>query len=196
MQQLELVDISVDHAELVLNWRNDPAVAEFLYSDHAISMDEHIRWIERVRAADDRRYWIINFGGVPMGVAGIYDKSDHNRRCSWMFYLANPAARGKGIGSLVEYYVIEYVFRGLGYQKLYCEVLEFNDNVTRLHLRHGFKQECLLRRHIYKNREWHNVVGLALLDDEWEAVRPEIMSRMRAKGLTPPIVPGLNLAFS
>lgn len=187
MHDFEMSPLSMDYADLILSWRNSEAVAKFLYSDHRISRDEHLNWISRVAVSQESQYWIIKHQGKPVGLSGVYDKSAHNRRCSWMFYLGNEASRGCGIGSLVEFCVVEYVFYTLKYIKLSCEVFEFNDAVIRLHKAHGFKQECHLKSHIWKGNQWNDVVGLALLEPEWAAIRPEIIERLRRKGMTPPV---------
>jgi UDP-4-amino-4,6-dideoxy-N-acetyl-beta-L-altrosamine N-acetyltransferase len=181
---LELVGISLNDADTLLRWRNDPEVARYLYSDHAIGMAEHRAWIERQMVSETSRYWTIRYEGVPMGLAGIYDKSPHNRRCHWMFYLGNPASRGKGIGTLVEFSILDHVFRTLNYQKLSCEVLTFNESVIALHKTYGFQQECLLRRHVLKAGQWCDVIGLAILDHEWEDRRPAMIARMGQRGFS------------
>ena len=63
-------------------------------------------------------------------------------------------ARGLGLGSYVEFWVIEQVFGPLGLKKLWCEVLVSNEPVWRLHMKHGFVEEARFRRHVLKDGAW------------------------------------------
>ena len=106
-----------------------------------------------------------------------------NQRCYWAFYVADPSARGKGVGSFVEYWILQHVFDELGLNKLCCEVLASNEAVTNMHKSFGFQQEGLYREHIIKGGQALDVVALAMLRQEWELVKPRVCERLREKGL-------------
>ncbi len=57
------------------------------------------------------------------------------------------------------------------FNKLCCEVFEFNDKVVKIHEKFGSKIEGVLKEHIFKNGAYHNVVRMAILRDEWYAIR-------------------------
>ena len=75
---------------------------------------------------------------APVGLANPYDIDCCNQRCAWAYYLADPSVRGLGVGSFVEYWMLEYVFEALKFAKLWCEVLVSNEPVWRLHETFGF----------------------------------------------------------
>jgi len=170
-----------DKARL-LAWRNMPEVAQWMYSDHLITADEHERWFAAAMVDPRRRYWIIEADGQPIGLANLYDLDTANGRTAWAYYLADPSVRGKGVGSFVEFWVIEHVFGELGLGKLWCEVLLGNEAVWKLHQAFGFEREALFRQHVRKGGEALDVVGLGLLAADWTRVRPVSAERLRAKG--------------
>ena len=47
----------------------------------------------------------------------------------------------------------------------------------------GFAEEGRMRRHIRKGDTWLDVVALAMLRDEWLAVKPGIEEKLAARGL-------------
>ena len=106
-----------------------------------------------------------------------------NQRCSWAFYLASPAVRGRGVGSFVEYSVLRHVFDDLGLNKLCCEVFAFNEGVIRMHESFGFEREAIYRQHIFKKGKFHDVVALATLAEDWARNRQAIERRLRDKGI-------------
>lgn len=172
---IELRDMTPADSEMVLRWRNLPEVAQHMYTDHAISPEEHARWFPAALADPTRRYWIIRSADRDLGVASLNGIDRHNSRTSWAFYLA---ARGFGLGALVEYEVICHVFDHLELNKLCCEVLATNHGVLKLHLTFGFTQEGVLRQHIRKGDQFHDVVCFGLLRAEWQAKRPELEAKL------------------
>jgi UDP-4-amino-4,6-dideoxy-N-acetyl-beta-L-altrosamine N-acetyltransferase len=174
--------ITPEDRDRLLDWRNLPEIARWMYSDHRISPEEHARWFTHALSDPARCYWIIQLDGRPVGLANLYDIALANRRAAWAYYLADPAVRGKGVGAYVEFWVIEHVFGALGLNKLWCEVLIANEAVWKLHQSFGFEREALFRAHAWKGGAAFDVVGLGLLASDWAAVRPACAQRLRDKG--------------
>jgi UDP-4-amino-4,6-dideoxy-N-acetyl-beta-L-altrosamine N-acetyltransferase len=106
----------------------------------------------------------------------------NHRRCAWAYYLASSTVRGQGVGSFVEFWVIEQVFTTLGLNKLWCEVLVSNESVWRLHELYGFQREALYRQHVLKNGHEVDVVGMGLLARDWSYRREAMAQRLLDKG--------------
>jgi UDP-4-amino-4,6-dideoxy-N-acetyl-beta-L-altrosamine N-acetyltransferase len=168
-------------SERVLAWRNSPEVAAYMYTDHEITPDEHARWFARGLQGGDRRYWIIELDGAPVGLANLTRIDPANSRCDWAFYLADPAVRGRGVGAAVEYLVLGHVFERLQLNKLWCEVLVGNAAVVKLHERFGFVREALFRNHVLKAGHYHDVTGLGLLAREWPAAKAKAEAQLAAR---------------
>lgn len=177
-----------DSARL-LAWRNSPEVAAYMYTDHPIPQAEHDRWFAAAMAAPDRRYWIIEMDGQPVGLANLARIDPAARGCEWAYYLGEASTRGRGVGSQVEYIVLRHVFEDLGLNKLWCEVLVENEAVWKLHESFGFVREALFRDHVFKAGRFQDVVGLGMLRADWDAARPKIEARLREKGQDPDAIP-------
>lgn len=183
--RIRLRALAASDSARALAWRNSPEVAAYMYGDHAIGQAEHDRWFANVLAAEDRRYWIIERDGAPVGLANLVRIDAHNRRCEWAYYLADPSTRGQGVVSCVEWLVLGYVFERLGLNKLWCEVFVDNEAVWKLHERFGFVREALFRDHVMKAGRFRDVIGLGLLARDWAAARPGCEARLRDKGFDP-----------
>lgn len=180
---IALRDLRPEDEPVLLRWRNLPDVGRYMYSDHQITPAEHGSWFSSIPDDPKRRYWVIVCDGEDVGLVNLYDIDTVNSRCFWAFYLASPSVRGKGVGSYVEYSILQHVFEEMGLNKLCCEVLGFNEPVLKMHARFGFQQEGLFREHIVKSGEAMEVVRLAILRREWRQVREEIATRLRDKGV-------------
>jgi UDP-4-amino-4,6-dideoxy-N-acetyl-beta-L-altrosamine N-acetyltransferase len=173
-----------DSARL-LAWRNSPAVSAYMYTDHLISPEEHARWLTAGLAACDRRYWMIEDDGAPVGLANVINIDPVRRRCEWAYYLGEASVRGRGVGAAVELLVLDHVFGPLGLNKLWCEVLLENEPVWRLHESFGFVREAHYRDHVWKEGRFQDVVGLGLLAADWAKARQACAERLLQKGYGP-----------
>jgi UDP-4-amino-4,6-dideoxy-N-acetyl-beta-L-altrosamine N-acetyltransferase len=169
----------------VLAWRNAPHVAAYMYTEGQIAPEAHARWFAATLASPDRRYWIIEADDAAVGVAALTWIEAESRRCEWAYYLGEPSTRGQGVGSAVEFMVIEHVFGPMGLNKLACEVLTENESVWKLHMAFGFVREALYRDHVWKAGRFQDVIGLSLLARDWPAARPAAVERLQAKGYDP-----------
>ncbi len=178
----------------VLGWRNSEAVAPYMYSEHQITAAEHAGWLKAAldqgaleeggRADGDRRFWIIELDGTGVGLANLARIDRANSKCEWAYYLADPATRGRGVGSVVEFLVLGFVFERLGLNRLWCEVLVENEAVWGLHERFGFRREALLRAHVRKAGVFRDVVGLGMLSTDWPAAKAAALARLAGKGVS------------
>jgi UDP-4-amino-4,6-dideoxy-N-acetyl-beta-L-altrosamine N-acetyltransferase len=180
---VSLRDIKPADAEKTREWRNHPDVGKYMFTDHVITREEHAAWFQRI--TEDARYkvWIIVCNSEDVGLANLYDIDLRNRRCYWGSYVADPQLRGKGIGSFVEYLVLRFVFDDLQLHKLCCEVLAFNKSAIDIHTGFGFVQEGVLRQHIFKNGQAHDVVSLAMFSGDWHSNKQRLTERMRTRGM-------------
>jgi UDP-4-amino-4,6-dideoxy-N-acetyl-beta-L-altrosamine N-acetyltransferase len=190
MSAVVLRRLATGDSARVLAWRNSPAVAAFMYADHLIGPGEHARWFTSAVSDPDRRYWMIEVDGAPTGVANLVGIQPQHRRCDWAYYLAEPEARGRGVGSQVEFGVLDHVFGVMGLNKIWCEVLADNTPVLTLHKRFGFVREALFRSHVIKGGLPRDVVGLGLLKAEWDARREEALYELQRRGLEPAVIRG------
>ena len=177
MVDSRLVPMSEEHLSMVLEWRNKPEVRANMYTSHEIDFEEHREWFKSVSNDKSKRYFIFEVDSKPCGVIGIVDIDFDGKKASWAFYSGDTSVRG--IGTLMEVAAIDYVFNELKLEKLYCEVLSFNDSVIKFHRKHGFQIEGVFLKHHFAKGEFHDVYRLALFKKQWEKARSEITQRIK-----------------
>lgn len=150
--------------------RNEEGVRKWMYTDHVIGVDEHRKWIDRLKQDDTQIVFVIvDDEGAPLGIVSVNAIDRLHKKADWAYYLTKNA-RG-GLGSTIEYCFINFVFDCLGIEKLNCEVIEGNDAVVRLHKKFLFQEEGLRRSNILKDGARIGVNLLGLTKDEWYAGR-------------------------
>lgn len=165
---IELRPVARSDASQILKWRNNPQISAYMYTDHEITEAEHAAWLDRLLSLDDRMGWIVVLDGDPVGAAFVTEIDRRHRNAVWAFYLADPAVRGRGVGSAVEAFVLEFAFDELELHKLSCEVMDFNQNVIDMHRKFGFRDEGVFRQEKLKDGQWHDVFRLAYFEEDWQ----------------------------
>ncbi len=64
--------------------------------------------------------------------------------------------------------ILEYVFDHLGLNKLCCEVFCSNELVIKIHEKYGSRIEGKRLKHIFKHDQYHDIVQMGILREEWE----------------------------
>lgn len=156
--------------DLVLEWRNQPRIRKNMYTDHAISLEEHRAWFSRIQNDQNSIYLICEDNGVSIGVVNFVQIDRKNGKAFWGFYLGEESGP-KGRGSAMEFLALDYAFGPLELRKLCAEVFLFNDKVLKLHKKFGFLEEGHFRQHVLKNGKYEDVIAIALFNDDWTSLR-------------------------
>ena len=177
--KLTLRSVAMDDAGMLLGWRNSPNVSRYMYTNHTIGEIEHIEWLGRAISDDSRSDFVILVDDRAVGLVTISAIDTANSRAEWAFYIADPAVRGKGVGSAVEFWALTHVFDRLMLNRLSCAVLGFNVAVAAMHESFGFTREGLLREHVRRSDGVHDVLLFGMLRSEWGVVRDRHAERIR-----------------
>lgn len=164
-----------DEISRVLDIRNEKSIRDAMYTDHVISKEEHHRYVNSLIDNASHKVFLVSKAKVGVIGAAGFSKIDHkHRKCDWAFYLSSSA---RGIGSAIEWAMIEYAFSQLKMEKLNCEVIETNSRVVKLHKAFGFVEEGFRQENIIKNGERIGVYFLGLTKRDWQLNRDAAYSK-------------------
>lgn len=174
---MSLTPLCSEDLELMLTWRNSPAVRKNMYTSHVISLKEHQAWFEKITHRENSR-WLMykESNGKSSGVVYFTDICPISRKAFWGFYTAVDATIGTG--PRMEFEALEYAFNEITLHKLNCEILAFNSKVIRLHEKFGFFKEGVFRDFHFDGKNFIDVVRMGILEDEWRRARIEMFNRL------------------
>jgi UDP-4-amino-4,6-dideoxy-N-acetyl-beta-L-altrosamine N-acetyltransferase len=175
MNIVPILELPADQQAHVRQLRNQPDVRRFMYTDHEISEAEHLNWLEGLRSSSRQQVFVVVIEGAPVGVVSLSAINTTHRTADWAFYL-DTTLQGKGLGSQVEMWMLDYAFGAAGLEKLNCEVLEINPAVIKMHQKFGFMVEGVRREHIIRDGKRVNVVLLGISKREWQTQRPNVLA--------------------
>ena len=85
---------TIDDADLLLAWRNDPDTRANSHTTGVVTREAHVAWLSTALADPQRAIRIAELDGVAVGTIRLDQAGDHYE-LSWTIA---PSARGKGIG--------------------------------------------------------------------------------------------------
>jgi RimJ/RimL family protein N-acetyltransferase len=158
------------HLNTCYKWFNDKDVIRYLLTDCLpTTYEDEIRWFEELRSNDrlmfaietrDQRKYIGNVG------LHHIDWISHTART--VTILGDKEEWGKGFGTEAKRLVISYAFNSLNLRKLSSHVLECNIPSQRMNIKCGFKEEGCLRKQVYREGQYHDLIIFGLMKTEWE----------------------------
>lgn len=163
---MSLRAIEEQDLELILSWRNHPAIRQSMFHQEIISLETHRAWFSR-ESAKDNACWLIylNSDGIASGIIYCTDIDKINRHAFWGFYAAPDAPPGTGTAMCTE--GLDYFFDNFELNKINAEVIETNKRSHAFHRKMGFAVEGFFLEHYKSNVGYQAVTRYALLLKDW-----------------------------
>jgi UDP-4-amino-4,6-dideoxy-N-acetyl-beta-L-altrosamine N-acetyltransferase len=163
-----------EEISLILKWRNDQRIRKWMINKKIISKKDHLKFIKTLRTSNDQFYWLVQIENQYLGIVNITEVDFKNKHCYWGFYL-NPQYLLSGKGLILEYYLLEIVFRVMKFHCLRAKVVQENINNISLQNYFGFKRDGILRDVIcVKNKTYQSLLLMSIINTEWTNKRLKI----------------------
>ena len=160
---------------IVLAWRNCDRIRQMMYTNHFISLEEHLNWFAKASIRDNEKHLIFEYYDRPSGVVNVTDINRSHRRCNWGFYIGDEKAP-RGSATVMGTLALEFMFESVAINKIVGEVFAFNEASLKYHLRLGFVEEGRLSQHIARNGKFEDIITLAHFADQWRATKQALMA--------------------
>ena len=171
----EIIKCTHEQKQALRKIRNQDGVRKYMYTDHIISLDEHLAWVQHLQRNNQQVVFIVLMDGVVGGVVSVNEIDRINLKSDWAFYL-NASIWG-GLGAALEFGLINFIFQTRGLEKLNCEVIKTNEAVVKLHKKFGSVEEGFRRENIIKNENRIGVFCLGLTKSDWVKKKEMVKKR-------------------
>lgn len=157
-------------ADLVLAGANEPTSAK-LTGTHATFTREQIdAYIQRNLAPGaDRAAFIFadRADDRAVGEVVINEIDEDNRSANIRIAIFDPADWSKGYGTDALRLMVRYGFESLKLHRIELGVYDFNPRAVRVYEKIGFRREGVLRDALLWDGEYHDMVLMSVLEQEW-----------------------------
>ena len=164
-------------------WRNDPAVSKWMYTNHEIGEAEHHAWFDNMLIDASKVYWKIVVDGIAVGAIFLTSISDQGSTCEWGMYLADVDMRGKGVAQAACALSFRYAFNELGVKVVNCEAFAQNEAAIGLYESVGYMRTGVQADAAMRGDEMLSVVTLELTRESWNAIESNVLQKLQEKGV-------------
>ncbi len=167
-----LKEITQKDIPTINRWRHDREIINHLGSPFRfINVETDEKWFEHYmknRHVQVRCGIYYGFKNKLVGVVYLTDMDSLNRNAELSIMLGDKSAWNKGIGSTAVKYMLAHAFGDLNLERVYLRVLENNKRAIAFYKKLGFVHEGTLRKMIYKNNVYHNMIMMSILKEEFK----------------------------
>ncbi|KAE9403818.1 acyl-CoA N-acyltransferase [Gymnopus androsaceus JB14] len=107
-----------------------------------------------------------------VGTTQLFDLQQKNRDVMLGLGIV-PEFWGRGYGTEVVRFIVDYAFEQLGLHRVTLNVFRNNPAAIRVYQKAGFVQEGIQRKVNWMDGKWEDLVWMAVLDEDWEASRKD-----------------------
>jgi len=128
--------LSLEEKKMILEWRNNPNIRKWMYTQDNITLENHLKFIEELKIKDDQLYFLVKKNE---NYIGVIDFIDINPNISLkMGIYTNPTLKGNG--KILLETIINFSFEILKVEKIFSEVFFENEKAYNLYKSYNFKE--------------------------------------------------------
>ena len=157
--------------ESVLKLRNHAEIRRYMLTQHAISIEEHMSWFDRVSQDTGIELLVLEINDECCGFAQ-FKETNYYGVVDWGFYVAPDAP--KGTGRKLGLAALNHAFKKENMHKICGQALHWNQPSIEFHKSLGFAQEGILRNQYFDGAAYHNLICFGLLKLDWVAEESRI----------------------
>ena len=164
LRTLEMEDI-----DSFILWLNDQEVRQYLMRTSPLNKIREKEFVENLYKDDQEIVLgiVLKENDQLIGNIAITHVSIPHRHASLGIFIGDKTCWSKGYGTEALKLMLGHGFDQLNLHRIFLSVLSFNARAISAYEKAGFKREGVLREHMYKNGEYHDVYYMGILEDEW-----------------------------
>jgi RimJ/RimL family protein N-acetyltransferase len=167
-KHLRLRALELSDGEKLRAWRNDPEIANKFFSQDTISSTRQNTWMEMILNRTNGIEWMIELSPhITIGTLGIEQLDYRNRHAEYVRLIIDKQYRQQGNAYEAEMLMLEYAFKYLNLNKIYCKAFCDNLEIVKLHYKTGFKEVGIWKEHIFRDGLYRDVLLLEVMGKEW-----------------------------
>jgi RimJ/RimL family protein N-acetyltransferase len=104
---------------------------------------------------------------IPIGIVGLINLDYKNRNAECIIDIGEKNYWGKGYGLEGLKLLLNYAFYEMNLHRVFLRVYSFNERAIRLYTKIGFQEEGSSRQSLFRNGEWHDIIHMGILQNEY-----------------------------
>ena len=162
-----------DDYKTTVRWRADDEIWDGVLGErYFVSSEYEKKWVqEAITGKNEMRLGVcLRETSELIGLASIVGIDWLNRSARSHIMIGERSHWGKGYGTQAVLETCRFGFLHRGFERMWVRIVATNERSITLHERLGYKREGVLRRAVFKNGKFQDVVVLSLLRDEFDVL--------------------------
>jgi RimJ/RimL family protein N-acetyltransferase len=148
-------------------WINDRALVLLNGPYRAIGSSHHKKWFDSIQEREDVAIFAIREkSGRLVGVCQLVNRNPLHQNAELQIRIGDPADRGRGYGTAAVKALVQFAFHDWNLHRVQLFVIEGNDAALRTYEKCGFTREGVLRKAVYIDGRYCDLIVMGLLRDE------------------------------
>lgn len=159
-----------DDAIDIIKWRNATSSKDKFFSFKKISSQEQLEWMKKHMFSQNEFNWIIEEKTTlaKVGTLALENIDYRNGNAEYVRLIIEEKFREKGFAYEAEVLMLEYAFNYLRLNKVFCKTFLHNEAINKLHLKTGFIEVGKMRKHIFLDGEYKDILIYEILREDYE----------------------------
>ena len=157
----------------LLKWRNNADFRQYFREYRELTFDHHLKWYkDKILNDDSWQFFAVRDQASQklIGSTGLTYIHWVYRTAELSIMIGDTDFHGGGYGADTLQTLLRYGFKNLNLNKVWCEVYD-NNSAVKLYRKTGFRDEGVLRQHVFKNGHYHDALILSILKSEYEQIK-------------------------
>jgi ribosomal-protein-alanine N-acetyltransferase len=158
-------------APLFIQWLNNPDVQLTTLRARPLNLQDEEEYVDRMRVSltDVALLIVAQADDRPVGGTGLLQIDWRSRHACFGITIGDAADWGKGYGTEATRLIVDHAFATMNLNRVWLQVIEYNERGLRIYEKIGFKKEGLLRQEHYRKGRYWNTWLMAMLREDWDA---------------------------
>ena len=166
MSNINLVDFPESNLHLILKWRLDNRINQFLR--HGLqTLNDIQKWYSDYFSGEMNKLYSINYNNTPIGYFTIEHIDKLNKNCEFGIVIGEGSLHQKGIGLSVVAMMLDVVFNQMAMHRVYAIIQNGNVASVNCFSKAGFLLEGRMRDSRLINNEYRDILLYSILENEW-----------------------------
>lgn len=151
-----------------IKWINNSENNTYLHYDLPLEYDKTCAWFERTKDREDRYDAVIEYQGIPVGLAGLLAIDYKNKKAEDYLIVGEVQYKNKGIGTRAGHLILLYAFQDLSLNKICAYIDKENEITIKSNLKRGFEIEGCLRQDVCRNGKFVDRYCVGICKDRYK----------------------------
>lgn len=150
-----------------IKWINNPQNNDYLHYDLPLEYNKTLLWYNNVKDNSNRYDAVIEYNNIPVGVIGLINIDEKNKKAEYYITLGEEIYKGKGIATIATKKIIKYGFKNYNIEKIWLCVDAENKIARKLYEKVGFVLEGTLKKDIYFKGKMIDRCMYGICKEDW-----------------------------